>query len=125
MHAPGAKSRESDDRMEAQLELLRSAVAELRTGTQAPGGRGEGLPSVAGSSTDPPKRTGAVGSVEQVVLLQLKEPQLRSETAGAEAEWKSADGAGKPKKVSAPRSTGTVTVQLAMFEEAAESTRAL
>lgn len=48
--------------MEAQLELLSSAAAELRMGTQAPVGRGERVPRAGGSATDVPKRSAAQSS---------------------------------------------------------------
>lgn len=80
MRAREAKSQERDDRIEAQPELLRSAVAELRMGAQA---RGEGAPSAAGRWTDFQGRGGGSGAGEQAVLLQMREPQLRSERRSA------------------------------------------
>lgn len=64
-HAQEAKSQERNHQMEAQLELLRNAVAELRMGAQARGGRNIGAPSAAGSS---PISRGAARAVGRVSM---------------------------------------------------------
>lgn len=66
-----------------------------------------------------PQRSAGDGASEQVVLLEFKEPEIGSEMEGMEAAWRSANVAGIPQELFAPRSDRCLTVKFAWRDEAA------
>lgn len=125
MRVAEARAQERDANLAQQLELLRATVEKLHVDSDAEKARPWQASSSAEASSDCQQQRVPVEATEQVALLQSAAPQLRGDTLGAKAGWRSRHISGAtPTEITAPRFHRLLIAKFASFSKAAACTKA-